>query len=329
MLLTSFSFLIDSALILLIALLIDTFFGEVPDRAHPTVWMGKVISFLKPRIRNANPVNEKINGALLALFVMVLFAVPAFFILFLVRQLLGWLQYIIVAAVLLKMTFAVKCMSQYTLPVADAIEKGDVGKAKSLLHYIVRRDPATLDERHVISAAVESIAESTTDGVTSPIFFFALFGVPGAFAYRVINTLDSMVGYRDEAHVNIGWFSANVDTFANYVPTRLTALLMVVSAMFLRENWRSSWRIIKRDRRNMSSVNAGWTIAAMAGALETQLEKPSSYKLGDGEELSPVHIRRALRIMNLTVVLFSFVVVVPILLLKGFILSVLAISWLF
>jgi adenosylcobinamide-phosphate synthase len=329
MLLTSFSFLIDSALILLIALLIDTFFGEVPDRAHPTVWMGKVISFLKPRIRNANPVNEKINGALLALFVMVLFAVPAFFILFLVRQLLGWLPYIIVAAVLLKMTFAVKCMSQYTLPVADAIEKGDVGKAKSLLHYIVRRDPATLDERHVISAAVESIAESTTDGVTSPIFFFALFGVPGAFAYRVINTLDSMVGYRDEAHVNIGWFSANVDTFANYVPTRLTALLMVVSAMFLRENWRSSWRIIKRDRRNMSSVNAGWTIAAMAGALETQLEKPSSYKLGDGEELSPVHIRRALQIMNATVVLFSFVVVVPILLLKGFILSVLAISWLF
>jgi adenosylcobinamide-phosphate synthase len=329
MLLTSFSFLIDSALILLIALLIDTFFGEVPDRAHPTVWMGKVISFLKPRIRNANPVNEKINGALLALFVMVLFAVPAFFILFLVRQLLGWLPYIIVAAVLLKMTFAVKCMSQYTLPIADAIEKGDVGKAKSLLHYIVRRDPATLDERHVISAAVESIAESTTDGVTSPIFFFALFGVPGAFAYRVINTLDSMVGYRDEAHVNIGWFSANVDTFANYVPTRLTALLMVVSAMFLRENWRSSWRIIKRDRRNMSSVNAGWTIAAMAGALETQLEKPSSYKLGDGEELSPVHIRRALRIMNLIVVLFSFVVVVPILLLKGFILSVLAISWLF
>jgi adenosylcobinamide-phosphate synthase len=328
MLLTSFSFLIDSALILLIALLIDTIFGEVPDRAHPTVWMGKVISFLKPRIRNANPVNEKINGALLALFVMALFAVPAFFILFLVRQ-LGWLPYIIVAAVLLKMTFSVKCMGQYTLSIADAIEKGDVGKAKSLLHYIVRRDPATLDERHVISAAVESIAESTTDGVTSPIFFFVLFGVPGAFAYRVINTLDSMVGYRDEAHLNIGWFSANLDTIANFVPTRLTALLMVGSAIFVREDWRGSWRIIKRDRRNMSSVNAGWTIAAMAGALGTQLEKPGSYRLGDGEGLSPVHIRRALRIMNVTVVLFSFVVVVPILLLKGFTLSVLAISWLF
>jgi adenosylcobinamide-phosphate synthase len=321
MLLAYFSFFIDSALILLIALLIDAIFGEAPDRAHPTVWMGKVISFLKPRIRNANPANEKIYGVLLALFVMALFAVPACLILFWVRQFLGWLPYIIVAAILLKMTFAVKCMSKYTLPIADAIEKGDVDEAKSLLHYIVRRDPATLNERHVISAAVESIAESTTDGVTSPIFFFALLGVPGAFAYRVINTLDSMMGYRDEAHLNIGWFSANLDTAANYVPTRLTALLMAVSAMLVGENWRSSWRIINRDRKNMSSVNAGWTIAAMAGALETQLEKPGSYKLGDGDALSPSHIRRALRMMNVTVVLFSVVVVVPILLLKGFTLS--------
>jgi adenosylcobinamide-phosphate synthase len=321
MLLAYFSFFIDSALILLIALLIDAIFGEAPDRAHPTVWMGKVISFLKPRIRNANPANEKIYGVLLALFVMALFAVPACLILFWVRQFLGWLPYIIVAAILLKMTFAVKCMSKYTLPIADAIEKGDVDEAKSLLHYIVRRDPATLNERHVISAAVESIAESTTDGVTSPIFFFALLGVPGAFAYRVINTLDSMVGYRDEAHLNIGWFSASLDTAANYVPTRLTALLMAVSAMLVGENWRSSWKIINRDRKNMSSVNAGWTIAAMAGALETQLEKPGSYKLGDGDALSPSHIRRALRMMNVTVVLFSVVVVVPILLLKGFTLS--------
>jgi adenosylcobinamide-phosphate synthase len=321
MLLTDFSCLIDSVLILLIALLIDFIFGEVPDRVHPTVWMGKVITFLKPRIRDVNPLDEKLNGALLALFVMALFAAPAYVMLLWTRQGLGWLPYIIVAAIMLKMTFAVKCMSQYTIPIFKAIEKGDVDKAKSLLHYIVRRDPATLNERHVISAAVESIAESTTDGVTSPLFFFALFGVPGAFAYRVVNTLDSMVGYKDETHVNIGWFSANLDTIANYVPTRITALLMVVAAMFLRENWRQSYRIMKRDRRGMSSVNAGWTIAAMAGALGTQLEKPGFYKVGDGEGLSPLHIRRALRMMNVTVVLFSVVIVVPILFLKTFIVS--------
>jgi adenosylcobinamide-phosphate synthase len=323
MLLTDFSFLIDSVLILLIALLIDLVFGEVPDNVHPTVWMGKVITFLKPRVRDVSSTDEKLNGTLLALFVVALFAVPSYFILLWTRQLLGWLPYIIIAAILLKMTFAVRCMSQYTLPIAKAIEKGDIDKAKSLLHYIVRRDPSTLNERHVISAAVESIAESTTDGVTSPIFCFALFGVPGAFAYRVVNTLDSMVGYKDEAHMNIGWFSARLDTIANYVPTRITALLMMLAALLLRENWRKSFRILKRDRGNMSSVNAGWTIAAMAGALSTQLEKPGYYKLGDEDGLSPMHIRRALRIMNLTVVLFGIMVVFPILFLNTLIVSML------
>jgi adenosylcobinamide-phosphate synthase len=326
--LTDFSFLFDSALILLIALLIDAVFGEVQDRVHPTVWMGKVISFLKPRIRSSNPSREKAGGILLALCVMALFAVPTFAVLVLVRQFLGWIPYIIVAAILLKMTFAVKCMGKYTLPIAKALENGDVDEAKSFLHYIVRRDPSTLSERHVISAAVESIAESTTDGVTSPFFYFALFGVPGAVAYRVVNTLDSMVGYRDASHVNIGWFSANLDTIANYIPTRLTAAMMVVSAMLLGEDWRGSWRIIHRDRHCMQSVNAGWTIAAMAGALSTQLEKPGYYKLGDDHGLMPQHIRRTLRIMNLTVVLFAVIVALPILFLKGVLLSELGIEWL-
>jgi adenosylcobinamide-phosphate synthase len=217
-------------------------------------------------------------------------------------------------------------MGQYTLPIVHAIEKGDLNEAKRWLPYIVRRNPSTLGERHVISAAVESIAESTTDGVTSPFFYFALFGVPGAFAYRVVNTLDSMVGYKDEAHANLGWFSANLDTIANYIPTRLTALLMVVSAMLLRENWKGSWRIIQRDRRNMLSVNAGWTIAAMAGALSTQLEKPGFYKIGDSDGIAPIHIRRALRTMDLTVVLFVVMVVLPILILESFLLSELSVG---
>jgi adenosylcobinamide-phosphate synthase len=327
MLLTDFSLVIDSTLILAIALLIDLAFGEVPDKMHPTVWMGKVITFLKPRIRNPNPLIEKLNGILLALFVIALFSVPTYFIILWIKQLFGWVPYIIVAAVLLKMTFAVKCMGQYTMPIANAIEKGDVEAAKRLLPYIVRRDPSTLSQRHVISAAVESIAESSTDGITSPFFYFALFGVPGAFAYRVVNTLDSMVGYKDEAHKNIGWFSASLDTSANYIPTRLTALLMVVSAFLLRENWESSWQIILRDRRNMPSVNAGWTIAAMAGALNTQLEKPGFYKLGDDRNvLEPSHIKRALRIMNLTFILFSVVVVFPIFALEGLILSAFSIA---
>ena len=108
----------------------------------------------------------------------------------------------------------------------------------------MRRDPNSLNERQIVSAAVESIAESTTDGITAPFFFFALFGVPGAFAYRVINTLDSMVGYKNAEYKNIGWFSAKLDTITNYIPARITAYLMVASALLLSMNWRESYRIL-------------------------------------------------------------------------------------
>ncbi|MEM2968130.1 MAG: cobalamin biosynthesis protein [Candidatus Bathyarchaeia archaeon] len=311
------SFLVDSLLIFFLAFLIDVIFGEIPDRIHPTVWMGKVIAFLKPKIKSTNARVEKANGVLLGIGVILLFAVTAYLTVFLVQRFFGWLPYIIASAVILKSSFALKFMRKCTVPIADAIKQGDCNRARQFLPYIVRRDPATLSERHIISAAVESIAESTTDGVTSPFFYFALFGVPGAVAYRVINTLDSMVGYKDEEHRNIGWFSASLDTAANYLPARLTAILMTLSALILGENWKGAQRILQRDKRNTASLNAGWTLAAMAGALSVQLEKPGFYKLGEGEDLAPVHIIRALRIMMLTAVLFGVLVVFPIIFLKA------------
>jgi adenosylcobinamide-phosphate synthase len=144
-----------------------------------------------------------------------------------------------------------------------------------------------------------------------------LFGVPDAFAFRVINTLDSTVGYKDPEHINIGWFSATLDTIANCIPARLTSILMVVAAALLRENWRESWRILQRDKMKTNSLNAGWTTSAKAGALGVQLEKSEHYALGDKGDISPAHIRRALRIMGLTAVLFGVVVVFPIIALKA------------
>ena len=222
-------------------------------------------------------------------------------------------------AVLFKATFAVKGMGQYTKPIAAALKKNDLAEARKWLPFIVRRDPNTLNEKQITSAAVESIAESTTDGITAPFFFFALFGVPGAFAYRVVNTLDSMVGYKTPENKNIGWFSANLDTIANYIPARLTAYLMVAASFLLRENWRESWRILQRDKGKTVSINAGWTISAMAGALNTQLEKQGHYTLGDDHGISPEHIPRALRVMTLTAILFGAVVVLPLLTLRIYI----------
>jgi adenosylcobinamide-phosphate synthase len=202
-------------------------------------------------------------------------------------------------------------MEQYTLPVADAVEKKDYDKAKQFLPFIVRRNPDELTFRHIVSAAVETIAEGTTDGITSPFFYFALFGVPGAVAFRVINTLDSMVGYKDKENINIGWFSAKMDTIANYIPARLTAVLMILAAWLLGENWRKSWTVLQRDKKNTASPNAGWTISAMAGALNIQLEKLGFYVIGDNNDLSPIYIFKALRIMRVTAILFGFLVVFP------------------
>lgn len=310
------SLILDSLLIFSLAFLIDLVFGEVPDRIHPTLWMGKLTAYFKSKLRNENSRVEKTNGVLLCLLLIALFVIPVYFMLFWVHEFFGWLPYIVASAIILQTTFAIKCMKQYTLPVADSVKKGDYDRARQLLPFIVRRNPTELTKRHIISAAVETIAEGTTDGITSPFFYFALFGVPGAVAFRVVNTLDSMVGYKDRDHINIGWFSAKMDTIANYIPSRLTAILMMLSALLLRENWRKSWRILQRDRKNTASHNAGWTISTMAGALNIQLEKPGFYKIGDNNDLSPAHIKKALRIMVLTATLFGVSIILPLLVLR-------------
>ena len=308
------SLLLDSVLIFALAFLIDLAFGEYPDRIHPTIGIGKLISYLKGKAKSPNPREEKANGVLMALTIMLVVALPVFVLLFWLRTLpYGEILYVITGAILFKATFAIRGMGQYTLPIAKAMKENDLAGARKWLPYIVRRDPNSLSERQIISAAVESIAESTTDGITAPFFFYALFGVPGAFAYRVINTLDSMVGYKNEEFKNIGWFSAKMDTITNYIPARLTAYLMVAASFILHEDWHESYRILQRDKHKTASPNAGFTISAMAGALNIQLEKQGYYTLGDDHGISYDHIPRALRVMTATAVLFGIIVVVPIL----------------
>jgi len=310
------SWFLDSALIFVLAFVLDLVFGEYPDRIHPTIGIGKLIIYLKQKSRNSNQRVEKANGVLMALTIMLVFALPVFLLLFSLRGIqypYGEILYIIVGAILFKATFAISGMGQYTKPIAKALRENDLAGARKWLPYIVRRDPNTLNERQIISAAVESIAESTTDGITAPFFFFALFGVPGAFAYRVVNTLDSMVGYKNIENKNIGWFSAKLDTIANYIPARATACLMVMAAFLLGEDWRESWRILQRDKHKTASPNAGYTISAIAGALNIQLEKQGYYTLGDDHGISAEHIPKALRVMTLTAVLFGLLMVLPLL----------------
>lgn len=301
-------------LTLVLALFIDVTVGEPPEKFHLTVWIGKAISFFKPRLKTENPILQKINGIILGLLSVTLFVATVQVILFVIGNYFGFFMWIVASALFLKMTFAIKCMEDHALPIANALRSGDLFKAKQLLQHIVRRDASKLSESQTVSAAVESIAEGTVDGITSPLFYFAIFGVPGAIAFRVINTLDSLVGYKDPEHANIGWFSARLDTLSNYLPARLTAFIMVIVAWLSNQSWRNAWKILARDKDKTESLNAGWPMAAMAGLLNVQLEKPGSYVLGDSNvPLSPIHILRALYTMKITTIIFLILIIIPIL----------------
>jgi adenosylcobinamide-phosphate synthase len=184
---------------------------------------------------------------------------------------------------------------------------------------IVKRNTKNLDKNHVFSGVLESISENTVDGITGPLFYYALFGLPGAFVYRVINTADSMIGYKTDIFKNVGWFAANCDTFLNYIPSRLTGFIMILSAMILGNNWRKSYEIMIRDGRKTESLNAGYPMAAIAGALGAKFEKIDHYSLGDGNiSFTKDHVKSAISIMKVTSILFCGIVVVPIIFLLSY-----------
>lgn len=299
----------DPLIVLLLALAIDIAFGEPPRRLHITVWMGKYIEALEPLMRRLR--NERVAGALLAVFTVASFAVLGFLVSLAFQ--LNWILGVAASAFFLKMTFALRCMFEHISPIISSLES-DIEKSRKHLSLVVRRDTSALDRRLVASGAVETVAEGFVDGFISPLFFYLLFGLPGAVAYRAVNTLDSMVGYKDGRYIKFGWFSAKLDTIANYIPSRLTYLIFALSSSILRMDWKGALRAGKIYHASTSSMNAGWPMSTMAGALRVRLEKPGSYALGeDLELLSPNKIRDSLRIYAVsaivTVLFFSFLMV--------------------
>jgi adenosylcobinamide-phosphate synthase len=308
--------------VLVLAIVVDLLFGDPSPwnpwkpryNLHPTVLMGKLAKALESHFKNPNPKIEKLNGAFLAFIVIIAFTVPAYFGLKYIYILLGFLVYVLVAAVILKFTICIKLETDGSMAVAKAIEKGDLAEARKYAHFS-RRDPRNLTGPQIASSVIESMAENLTDFKLSPLFYYAFLGVPGAVAFRAVNTLDGMVGFRDPEHIHIGWFSAIADTIVNYIPARLTTVLIVLASAILGEDYKGAWAIAHRDHARVPSRNHGWQMAAIAGALRVQLEKPGHYVVGDSiEELTSNKIIRALRIRNVAIILCIFFML-PILLL--------------
>jgi len=268
----------DIVLILSLALAIDLVLGEPPRVIHPVVWMGKVASFLEKGGIGRSPIAQFLYGLGITLVTMGFFVAPAYFILFYLKG-LSFAAYVIVGAVFLKFTFSLKELRRVALGIKRLLLKEELDKARFELRSLVSRNTQNLPKPLLVSATVESVAESTCDSLVAPLFFFLLFGVPGAIAYRVVNTLDAMIGYHGK-YEYLGKFVTKLDDVLNFIPARLSALLLVLAAFLSRRDARSSWQTALSNHSRTESPNAGWPMAAVAGALNVQLEKKEHYKLG-------------------------------------------------
>jgi len=315
--------ILESIIIVGFALLLDFLVGDPKTKYHPTAWMGKLIALLVP-FTKSNSARKELLGGILLVSVIVIIVSTLLIVLdvgisLLTIDIVSLIVSIAIGSILLKTTIAIKGMQKHALAVVNAVEEGDLDSARNHLSMIVKRDTKNLDKNHILSGVLESVSENTVDGVTGPLFYYAIFGLPGAFVYRAINTIDSMVGYKTTLFKNVGWFGAKCDTVLNYAPSRLTGLVMILGALILGYNWKESLYIMRRDSRKLESHNAGFPMAALAGALGTRLEKMNYYTIGNGSiEFTKSHIISAVTLMKVSSILFCGIITVPIIVTLSF-----------
>jgi adenosylcobinamide-phosphate synthase len=248
------------------------------------------------RLASGGPARLLIAGAVVTIGVAGLAAAVAVVLVALLSE-LGWVG-ILAEGLALKMTLSLRGLARSALAVGDDLARDDLAAARSRVgRDLVSRPTAGLAPADVASAAVESVAENLTDAFLAPALFFLLFGLPGAVAYRAVNTADAMIGYREGVLVYFGRVAARLDDVLNLVPARLAALALVLAAPLAGARGGRALATARRDHGRTASPNAGWTMAAMAGALGVTLAKPGAYRLGDGPAPTAHDVVRSVRVM--------------------------------
>jgi len=293
----------NGLIILSLALVIDILLGEPPRAMHPVVWMGKVISFLEKLASPQGARAQFVYGGVMVLLTIFIFASPVYFLLFYIKQ-VNLVAYIIIAALLLKPAFSLRELRHAALEVKTLLIKNELKEARAKIPALVSRETQNLGKPALVSATVESIAENICDSFVAPLFYFLFLGVPGAVAYRAINTWDAMIGYHKK-YEYLGRFAAKLDDVLNFIPARISGLLLVVAAYISRRDGKNAWQIMLRDHGKTESPNAGWPMSAMAGALRVQLEKVGYYSLGNANKpLFPQLITSGIKLAGVSALLW-------------------------
>ena len=297
--------LLHYLMMLLVALLIDRLFGDPPNKWHPVAWIGSLIFFLKKRApaERSNAV-KFLYGGFISLFGILLLGAVGLglnVLLALLPPILGWL----LGGALLKMLFSFRMLLDIGEEIEATLESGDLVEARRLASWhLVSRDTSELSATEVSAAAIESIAENTTDSIVSPLFYFLLFGFPGILIYRYANTCDAILGYRDPAREWLGKIPARFDDLLNLIPARLTAVLLILAAAFPGFSFGNALSVWWRDRYKTVSPNAGHTMGATAGALGIVLDKVGVYVLNAaGRPAETADLGRVVRLARIAVYL--------------------------
>ncbi len=308
-----------SPLILITACILDLILGDPRWLPHPVVLMGRLISRLERLSRRVFYTSRgmRLAGLLITLALVLLSYGLTLLLIRIageVHATLGW----VVSAFLAYTTLAARSLHAEASKVRRDLKKGDIDAARQSLAGIVGRETQNLSDQEVIRAAVETVSENTSDGVIAPLFYLIIGGPPAAMAYKAINTLDSMLGYKHERFRDLGWFPAGLDDLANFIPARITGLLMVISSLFLNLSARDAFRIMRRDGAKHTSPNAGIPEAAAAGALGVQLGGMNFYmgapneKPVIGEPKKTLTIKSIEKAVTLMYAVFFLMVVVSV-----------------
>ena len=299
---------------LIIGFGIDLIVGDPHSFPHPVVLIGKLIDALEHGLRKMFPktaFGEKFAGTILWILVVLLSSFLPAFILWLCHGISPWLR-LGIESIMCWQILATKSLRDESMKVYHALESGDIDKSRYAVSMIVGRDTAALDDAGVTRAAVETVAENTSDGVVAPLIFLAIGGAPLGFFYKAVNTMDSMLGYVEPPYKNIGLVPAKMDDAVNFIPARISALLMLVAGGILRLDVKNGWKIFCRDRFNHASPNSAQTESVCAGLLGLRLAGDAWYHgvlhkkkyIGDAlREIEHEDIPRAGRLLYVTAML--------------------------
>jgi len=306
---------LDALAIVLLAILIDRFIGDVPNAIHPLRWMGNILDFIDKRIKVRDSAWTSVLGFLSYLLVFIIFGGIGILIIALIHNLVsgydevwGEVAWIIVSAFIFKIQFAIFSFRKHCDPICRDLDEGKVEDAAAKVQMIVSRNTKGMDAEHIASSCCETVSENLVDSILSPTFFFGLFGILGSIMFRCANLMDAMWGYINDEYGRLGFFPAKFDDVLGWLTSRVSPFFVAFAALILGMDWKAAVPAAKAEHTKTPSPNSGWPMTAVSAALGISMEKRGVYVMGVGPLPTTRDVQRCMRLVETTSILFMLLV---------------------